>query len=130
MTCVFPNCDNQLLVDDLVCFECAPVIEKIISARASQRTKASLASAKERGVKLGNPNPEDALKKARRVRSQSADEFAESMRPVIKKVKENGARTLQSIASSLNGMGHQARRGGLWSPTQVMNLLERLKESK
>jgi len=130
MTCVFPNCDNQLLVDDLVCFECAPVIEKIISARTSQRTKAGLAAAKARGVKLGNPQGAQSLKKARKAYSEGADEFAESMRPVIKKVKENGASTLQSIANSLNGMGHPARRGGLWSPTQVMNLLERLKRDK
>jgi DNA invertase Pin-like site-specific DNA recombinase len=105
-------------------------------ARAiSERTTAGLAAAKARGVKLGNPNGAAALRRyeamhghraATEGRVRAADEFAEALRFAVEQIVSDGHTTLQSIADSLNGRGFPARRGGLWSKSQVLFLLRRL----
>lgn len=100
---------------------------------ASDRTKAALAAAKARGVKLGNPNGAEALRRAAKgtkaaitaVRRNAADralEYAET----IADIRSAGATSLAAIAKELNERGIVTARGGQWHPSSVRNLLQRL----
>ena len=99
----------------------------------SRRTKEALAAAKARGVKLGNPNGAEALRRAgkggqalRETVSRNADEFAEGLRPVVETICAQGTSTLRGIAAELNDRGMFTRRGGRWQVSNVRVLLERL----
>jgi DNA invertase Pin-like site-specific DNA recombinase len=92
----------------------------------SQRTKAALAAAKDRGVKLGNPiNLSEAQSKSVRVRQDQADQFAANVLPVIKTIQSSGARTLRDIAEALNNRGIRTARSGSWHPASVKRILKR-----
>ncbi|WP_027581475.1 recombinase family protein [Bradyrhizobium sp. Ai1a-2] len=82
-----------------------------------ERTKAALAAAKARGVKLGNPLGGTANK-------QAANAHAETLRPIVEPIKDLSTRR---IAALLNEDGHATQRGGQWSSVTVMRLLDRLK---
>jgi DNA invertase Pin-like site-specific DNA recombinase len=56
-------------------------------AAISERTKAALAAAKRRGVKLGGQRLAAARKASIKVRSEVADAFAANVRPIIKEIK-------------------------------------------
>lgn len=96
----------------------------------SQRTKAGLAAAKARGVKLGNPNLNDvrniATAAARQARVDKANARAHDLADVIALGQAKGAHTLDRLAAYLNGMGVPAPRGGKWSAMQVSRLKARL----
>jgi DNA invertase Pin-like site-specific DNA recombinase len=92
----------------------------------SARTKAALAAAKERGVKLGNPALAEARIKAEESRVAGADEFARSIEPVIRAIQGQGVTTLRGIARELVARKVETRRGGAWTPVQVGDLLKRL----
>lgn len=83
----------------------------------SDRTKAALAVAKARGVKLGNPDPG-------KFNERAAQEFAETMRPHVAQVLNLSSRR---IASFLNDQGHRTAEGKLWQSSQVIRLINRLK---
>lgn len=91
----------------------------------SQRTKAALAAAKARGVKLGNPNIQNAGAKAKLATAAAANRTAENVVPVIRQMQEAGARTLREIADGLNARGIPTPRGGKWYATSVKNMLNR-----
>lgn len=95
-------------------------------AMISARTKAALAAAKERGVKLGNPSLAEARVKAEAVRAAGADEFAKGIAPVIRDIQAKGATTLRGIARELVARKVETRRGGTWTPVQVGDLLKRI----
>lgn len=101
----------------------------------SERTKAGLAAAKARGVKLGNPNGAAALRKyeaehghaaATEGRIRAAGDFAEGLRFAVERIIAEGKTTTQAIADALNASGFPTRRGGQWSRGQVSRLLKRL----
>jgi hypothetical protein len=54
---------------------------------------------------------------------------ARALGPVIQKLAAAGIIGLAPIARALNDAGHLAIQGGLWTPTQVDILLQRLKTS-
>jgi len=96
----------------------------------SDRTRTALAAAKARGTKLGGLRSNSALIHKRGnaqsaiVRTAKAAKRASDMLPVIEQVKADGAVTLREIASVLNERGIPTARGGQWSATQVMRILQ------
>jgi DNA invertase Pin-like site-specific DNA recombinase len=89
----------------------------------SARTKAALAAAKARGVKLGNPRlragtPELAHAAAAVKAARAAD-----LRPIIAEVRAAGVTTLAGIARALAARGVPTPSGrGAWSPATVLRL--------
>ncbi|NVE93381.1 recombinase family protein [Altererythrobacter lutimaris] len=99
----------------------------------SERTKTALQAAKERGVKLGNPNGAAALRRAQKgntaaIESLKADaqERAEELRSVIEDLNEKGISSLTGLAKAMNEGGFVTPRGGKWHASSVKNLLGRL----
>jgi DNA invertase Pin-like site-specific DNA recombinase len=94
----------------------------------SARTKAALAAAKRRGVKLGNPTNLD--NRARRkgtlasasVRRARAAQRAADLAPIIAGLRAAGAASLHDIANGLNEQCFPAPRGGRWTAAQVRRL--------
>jgi DNA invertase Pin-like site-specific DNA recombinase len=98
----------------------------------SRRTKEALASAKARGVKLGNPNGAASLRRAgkggaalRKTVSVNAAAFAQDLAPVLADIRSAGHTSLRTIASELTARGIRTRRGGQWGVGNVRGLLER-----
>jgi DNA invertase Pin-like site-specific DNA recombinase len=94
----------------------------------SARTKAALAAAKRRGVKLGGYRvgakvTAKARKAGNAANAQRAATRAADLAPVISELQASGAVSLQAIADGLNGRGIPAARGGRWSATQVARAL-------
>jgi DNA invertase Pin-like site-specific DNA recombinase len=99
----------------------------------SRRTRGALAAARARGVRLGNPNGADALRRAgkggqplREAIARNADRHAEDLRAVVEDIRAGGATSLRAIAAEMNGRGILTRRGGRWHVSTVMLLLNRL----
>ena len=89
----------------------------------STRTKAALAAAKARGVKLGGARPEaEARHKAVR---DEADARAKTIAPTITSMRESGS-TWEQIAMQLNAMNVPTARGGKWYGKTVLNAANRL----
>src|SRR5262249_45165796 len=94
----------------------------------SARTKAALAAAKRRGVKLGGDRGVVPTAKARaiasRVRWDRAHSRALDLAPVVKELQAAGCASLRTIAAGLDERGIPAARGGKWSAVQVSRLME------
>jgi len=93
----------------------------------SQRTKAALAAAKARGVRLGNPNITAEVQAKGAVaglaaRQRKAATRAADLQPIIAKIKAAGTTSLRAIAAELAARGIPAPRGGRWSATAVMRV--------
>jgi DNA invertase Pin-like site-specific DNA recombinase len=96
----------------------------------SERTKAALAAAKARGIKLGWAMPERrqeqrrALANSVAARTANADTFAANVLPVIRSLQGQGL-SLHGIAKALNQRGIKTARDGQWYATTVRNILAR-----
>ena len=97
----------------------------------SDRTKAGLAAAKARGIKLGGKRASltaDISARGRRVssdrRSVRARDFRARMLPIVDMARATGAASYAQIAAELNKRGFKAARGGEWTPIQVQRLYE------
>ena len=94
----------------------------------SQRTKAALAAAKARGVRLGNPanlsNQLGGSAQGNAAKASRAYKRAADLLPLILPMKAGGA-SLRRIADGLNRCGVPAPRGGDWSAVAVKRILER-----
>ena len=88
--------------------------------QVSSRTKAALAAAKARGVKLGNPKN---LEKWNRTRKQAARKFADQHSNLIWSLRSKG-RTLREICEVLNDAGITTVKGGVFHPVQVSRILQ------
>lgn len=105
---------------------------------ASIRTKAALAQAKLRGVKLGGDRgykpPPDPVRMARAAtaaaasHTRNANRFASDLAPVITDMRSRGITSHHGIAAALNAAGVTTPRGGQWTATAVRRTLERVAE--
>ena len=92
----------------------------------SERTKSALASRKLQGTKLGNPTSAgEAAATGRDVQIKAADQFAETIRPIIASLRKAGVTSLRGIAIALNNRGIRTARGGEWQVSNVRNVLMR-----
>lgn len=108
-----PNADNF----QIHLFGCLAAQEREF---ISTRTKAALAAAKARGVKLGNPRLADLNRSRRRQASQFADQHSN----LIWSLRNKGG-TLREICTVLNEAGFKTPQGGLFHPVQVTRILRR-----
>ncbi len=100
----------------------------------SQRTKAALAAAKTRGVKLGNPNlrpgngSRASAKAARAARTRRSNEHADDVSPYIDEALAAGCKTLGDLSRALTARGIPTPGGQikLWRSEQVRRVLRRL----
>jgi len=95
----------------------------------SERTKAALAQARARGVRLGNPRlqpgtREQALQAAAAKRRQAADRAAQ-VRPYIEAARKAGCTMLAQLAAALNARGVRTARGAPWHAASVWRVLDR-----
>ena len=98
----------------------------------SWRTKEALAIATARGVKLGNPNGAESLRRAgqggaslKPAVKTNAAAFAADFAPVLDDIRKSGKVSLRAIAADLALRGIKTRRGGHWG-SNVRRLLVRL----
>ena len=89
----------------------------------SLRTKAALAEAKARGVKLGGYRG-NALTKANKARTEDADAKAMKLFRIIGPMREKGM-TLTEICTNLEALGVETPRAGTWTAKAVSRVLER-----
>lgn len=87
----------------------------------SQRTKAALAAAKARGVRLGTNG-------ARLAKSRKAEARVKAIAvlPHIQAARRAGCLTLRDIGRHLTMAGVRTCQGGAWHPTTVQRILSRL----
>ena len=111
-------------VDPFILHLFAALAEKERAMIAS-RTKAALAAAKARGVKLGGPKLAEAREIAVSAIKSLADRHAANVLPVIRDVQRSGAKTLRDVADALNARGISTSRGGRWHAMTVRNVLAR-----
>lgn len=96
---------------------------KMISAR----TKAALAAAKERGVKLGNPQnlTGEAQAAAAQANKEAAIEAYRKVAGYARLLQDSGL-SLAAIADKLNAEGHRTRQGKEFKAMTVKRLLDRI----
>lgn len=96
----------------------------------SARTKAALAAAKARGVKLGWTATLQASRATARVATlaaiKAAKGRAEELRDVVEAARADGLTSLRQLAARLNELGISTPRGGVWAPASVSRLLLQL----
>lgn len=99
----------------------------------SERTKAALAAAKARGVKLGNPNGARALKGKQVGNKQAvaavkarANDRASNLASIVEDLRTKGVTSVRAVAEELNAQGILTPRGGRWHATSAARLLTRL----
>jgi DNA invertase Pin-like site-specific DNA recombinase len=96
--------------------------------KISERTKAALAAAKARGVKLGNPHgpkPFTAEMQQKGVAAlrQQADARARQLNEIF---AEYAGESANATAKALNDRGLPSGRGGKWTARSVINVRARL----
>lgn len=87
----------------------------------SERTKAALAAAKARGVKLGAYGKVLGAKKR-----DEADRFAETVRPAFLDAHNAGCASLREYAAHLSATNTPTPNGGKWHASNVSLLMRRL----
>lgn len=102
------------------------------AALISARTKAALAVARQRGVKLGNPNIRQLQgdqQAANRAKRKKAQDRAESYREIVRELLALGVDTQTGLAGALNARNYLTDRQCRWTATSVGRLLDRLEVS-
>ena len=107
---------------DRTFLQMAAVFAEWEGRRISERTKAALAAAKRRGVKLGSPNPAKGGAATAGLRKDATAKVAPQAMPVITALR-NAGQSLRAIASALNDAGIPTAMGGQWHASSVRNLI-------
>ena len=95
----------------------------------SARTKAALAAARARGIRLGNPNlaagSAAQARAANAVKTGRAQARAAGVLPFIEQARQAGAVTLQQLADALaaRGVPTPSGRSLRWHPVQVARIV-------
>lgn len=96
----------------------------------SDRTKAALAAAKRRGVRLGNPNLQPGTKPralaAARAGAALAKDRAFELREIVEHAKKEGFSTLRQLAARLNELGIATPQGAKWHANSVRRVCLRM----
>jgi len=95
------------------------------AALVSQRTKAALAAARARGVKLGNPNMARISSIAAKAKGEAADRFAAVIAPYIDHIMARGVLSHRAIARELTRMRIGTATGAPWSGVTVAAVIAR-----
>ena len=106
-------------------------VAELEAGMISARTKAALAQARKRGVKLGGNRGVKPTAKMRALSTaalrERANARAADIAPTVKALQAAGATSLRAIAAGLNAQGIPTARGqGNWSAVQVARVLERI----
>jgi DNA invertase Pin-like site-specific DNA recombinase len=112
-------------------------VAELEAGLVSERTKAALKAAKERGVKLGGDRGHRPLTQehakagaalAAEARRRTADHHAHSLTVAIADVRAEagGSASLRTIAAGLRGRGLRTPQGGAWTATAVRRVLLRV----
>jgi DNA invertase Pin-like site-specific DNA recombinase len=110
-------------------------VAELEAGLVSERTKAALAAAKARGVRLGGdrgyrptvpPDWTRGVPAASAARSQRADHAAHALAPVIEELRQEGVQSFLGLAAALNARNIQTPRRGPWTATTVRRVLARL----
>ena len=110
---------DEDLIEELRDAVRAPVAE-LEAGLISQRTKAALTAAKQRGASLGSwrAGPTVDQRKGVEAIQQRATDFAEQIRPIIAELSATGASS-RDIAAELTRRGIRTSRRGNWTVTTV-----------
>jgi DNA invertase Pin-like site-specific DNA recombinase len=98
----------------------------------SVRTKAALAVAKQRGVRLGTPanlshdHRIEGAAASVRARREAARRRLDDLAPIVLELTRDGAATAAALARALNERGIPTPRGKRWNPIQTSRLLKSL----
>ncbi|HTA99366.1 MAG TPA: recombinase family protein [Bradyrhizobium sp.] len=106
-------------------------VAELEAGMISQRTKAALAAAKQRGTKLGGDRGVKPSNRARAIATAAiqkrATDRAADIAPTIANLQAAGAVSLRALAAGLNEAGITTARGhGVWNATQVRRALDRI----
>lgn len=93
----------------------------------SLRTKAGLKVAKQRGVKLGNPNGRAQVEVMNRAKMEKSKEYNAKTMELIGELKESGVKTVSGLSKYLNIRGHKTVRGGKWHPKTVNDVMKMMR---
>ena len=109
-------------------------------ANTRKRTKAALAEAKQRGVKLGNPDIAQHAAKGSRAMKKHSKEVALRIIPIIDEIEAAGIHSYRGIAKALNARGvktyagekkqHESTVSSRWHPQAVKNVLRHRPKKK
>ena len=105
------------------------VVAQAEARMISERTKAALAAAKARGVKLGGtyqrPFGEAEQARGRASIKAGADTRADALMPVLDDLRAAGVTSFGGLARGLTERGVKTARGGEWTAMQVKRVMER-----
>lgn len=112
---------------DRTFLQMAAVFAEWEARKISERTKSALKAAKERGTKLGCPNPHASSKKGVEALISRADAYANKVEPMLNDVIKSVGTNLRDIAIAFEARGVKTSRGNAeWHPAQVANLMRRV----
>lgn len=94
----------------------------------SERTRAGLQAARDRGAQLGNTkNLPEAQERGAEANKRKAHTQAQKLSEVVQELRRAGLKTAGQIAAGLNGRGLLTPRGEHWSASTIRRPLARIK---
>jgi DNA invertase Pin-like site-specific DNA recombinase len=113
---------------DVTFLQMASVFAEWEARKVSERTRAALAAAKNRGIQLGWAHParlpgqRAASQRGAQANRDAAIQFAGNALPIVESIRRAGVHSLDGIAEALNARGVPTQRGGRWHASTVSRL--------